>query len=396
MALATQCPHCGTLFRVAADQLKLRGGIVRCGACQQVFDGSAALIDLGTTTAPPPQPAPVMDRAVPTGAVRAGAVQAGAVRAGAEPGDDDQPIYTLEFDRTFAPFGILPRTANPVTPAPASSAPSQPSIAPPPVPAPVPGAKPSALPAVAAERAPTRSAPTNPAHDVAPLLRKASSGVTSSPAPAAPSSPAVAARARMGDPRGRRSQLAPTRITPAPRLRVPESDEPDFIRRARAPDTSSRGRKIALALLCLLLAATLLLQGAFGARDLLAAHYPALRPALSQACTLLGCRVGLPRRADSLAIDTGELITLGEQAYTFQTQLRNLGELPLAWPSLELTLLDGRDQAMVRRVFSPRDYLGPRASLDAGLGALTEQPVNIHFKLEGSTPSGYHIAVFYP
>ncbi|MGZ8304601.1 MAG: zinc-ribbon domain-containing protein, partial [Telluria sp.] len=46
MALATRCPHCNTIFRVAADQLKLRGGIVRCGACKEVFDGNAMLVDL--------------------------------------------------------------------------------------------------------------------------------------------------------------------------------------------------------------------------------------------------------------------------------------------------------------------------------------------------------------
>ncbi|MRV74560.1 DUF3426 domain-containing protein [Duganella sp. FT92W] len=45
MALATKCPHCNTTFRVAHDQLKLRGGIVRCGACNEVFDGNAALVD---------------------------------------------------------------------------------------------------------------------------------------------------------------------------------------------------------------------------------------------------------------------------------------------------------------------------------------------------------------
>jgi predicted Zn finger-like uncharacterized protein len=45
MALATKCPHCNTVFRVAADQLKLRGGIVRCGSCKEVFDGNAFLLD---------------------------------------------------------------------------------------------------------------------------------------------------------------------------------------------------------------------------------------------------------------------------------------------------------------------------------------------------------------
>ena len=57
MALATKCPHCKTTFRVASDQLKLRGGIVRCGTCQQVFDGNASLVDLD---APPPTPFPTL------------------------------------------------------------------------------------------------------------------------------------------------------------------------------------------------------------------------------------------------------------------------------------------------------------------------------------------------
>lgn len=45
MALATQCPHCFTIFRVASDQLKLRGGLVRCGACREVFNGGEYLVE---------------------------------------------------------------------------------------------------------------------------------------------------------------------------------------------------------------------------------------------------------------------------------------------------------------------------------------------------------------
>jgi len=44
MALATQCPHCHTTFRVAHDQLKLRAGLVRCGACKQIFNGIENLL----------------------------------------------------------------------------------------------------------------------------------------------------------------------------------------------------------------------------------------------------------------------------------------------------------------------------------------------------------------
>ena len=43
MTLATTCPHCKTSFRVVADQLKLRRGLVRCGRCHQVFSGVDAL-----------------------------------------------------------------------------------------------------------------------------------------------------------------------------------------------------------------------------------------------------------------------------------------------------------------------------------------------------------------
>src|SRR5450830_573275 len=59
MALATKCPHCNTVFRVAHDQLKLRGGIVRCGSCNEVFDGNAALLEPLTPLPVSPLPAAI-------------------------------------------------------------------------------------------------------------------------------------------------------------------------------------------------------------------------------------------------------------------------------------------------------------------------------------------------
>lgn len=54
MALATQCPHCYTSFRVANDQLKLHAGMVRCGACKQTFNGIEHLLAPGATAKTPP------------------------------------------------------------------------------------------------------------------------------------------------------------------------------------------------------------------------------------------------------------------------------------------------------------------------------------------------------
>lgn len=39
-SLATRCPHCGTQFRVTSQQLALRDGRVRCGACREIFNGT--------------------------------------------------------------------------------------------------------------------------------------------------------------------------------------------------------------------------------------------------------------------------------------------------------------------------------------------------------------------
>ncbi|MFZ6655316.1 DUF3426 domain-containing protein [Undibacterium sp. TJN19] len=61
MALATRCPHCHTAFKVANDQLKLHAGVVRCGACQQTFNGVEHLIADGQQAAI--SPAAVIARA---------------------------------------------------------------------------------------------------------------------------------------------------------------------------------------------------------------------------------------------------------------------------------------------------------------------------------------------
>ena len=42
--LATRCPHCQTRFRVTPTQLELREGMVRCGACRELFNGSEHLL----------------------------------------------------------------------------------------------------------------------------------------------------------------------------------------------------------------------------------------------------------------------------------------------------------------------------------------------------------------
>lgn len=81
--LTTRCPHCGTAFRVKPEQLRLRGGRVRCGHCQAPFSALESLID--TPSAAQPAPA-VPDQTPPpvVGASEQTTAQAAETRAAVE------------------------------------------------------------------------------------------------------------------------------------------------------------------------------------------------------------------------------------------------------------------------------------------------------------------------
>lgn len=63
-SFVTQCPHCQTSFRVSHAQLSVARGVVRCGACLQVFNAARQLLEQRTAsepqviaTQPEPEPA---------------------------------------------------------------------------------------------------------------------------------------------------------------------------------------------------------------------------------------------------------------------------------------------------------------------------------------------------
>ena len=57
MTAVTQCPQCGTRFRVVPDQLKISHGWVRCGKCAEVFNAREALEAAAALKAGRPVPA---------------------------------------------------------------------------------------------------------------------------------------------------------------------------------------------------------------------------------------------------------------------------------------------------------------------------------------------------
>ncbi|CAM3219678.1 hypothetical protein BZK31_16050 [Pseudomonas floridensis] len=51
-SFVTQCPHCQTSFRVSHAQLSVARGVVRCGACLQVFNAARQLLEQRTGDEP--------------------------------------------------------------------------------------------------------------------------------------------------------------------------------------------------------------------------------------------------------------------------------------------------------------------------------------------------------
>jgi predicted Zn finger-like uncharacterized protein len=413
MALATICPHCNTMFRVASDQLKLRGGIVRCGACNEVFDGNAALVDAAARQADQPapveQPAPPAPSPVPAGPSASDAFDAEIAEIEAKETEEvEEPVFTLDFDTTFDPFGILPKQE----PEPEPEVKSEPEPeteleleSDEPEPEPQPESDPAVDEEIVALPAPDDDEPIEPpVHDdnpdsIAPFLTRASAAAeptapAAPPLPAAPSS--TARRAAKRNKVARPAPLAvPAEVVDA-RDDEPASDEPEFVRRSRLQEQSGRNRRIVMAIASVLLLLALAAQAVTTFRNVLAARFPQGKPVLSATCAVFGCKVELPAQIDTLSVETGELQSLGGNAFSYTTLLRNPGSLAQAWPHIELALTDADDKPLVRRVFTPTQYLPPAVAAAKGFGPRTEQPVKLFFELKQIKASGYHIAIFYP
>jgi hypothetical protein len=173
-------------------------------------------------------------------------------------------------------------------------------------------------------------------------------------------------------------------------------EEPGFVKRHHRRQRLGKLTTIVMGLGSVLLAGALVGQAATTFRNQLAASVPQLKPALQSLCTALGCKVELPAQIDYVTIEQGELQTLNASTFSFTTLLRNQSATAQAWPDIELRLDDANDKAVLRRVFAPRDYLGPDADLAKGFAPHSEQSIKLYFELKQLKASGYHIAVFYP
>lgn len=147
----------------------------------------------------------------------------------------------------------------------------------------------------------------------------------------------------------------------------------------------------------LVLLSTLVAQVAHYYRAELAVSTPNLRPLLESACVLLDCEIPLPRHVELVSIEASDLQVDPAQggALTLTATLKNRAAYAQAWPLLEITLTDVQDNAVLRRVLQPAEYLPPKAdpTLFPPNG---EAAVRLWLEAKDVAAAGYRLYVFYP
>jgi predicted Zn finger-like uncharacterized protein len=348
MSLITRCPACETMFKVVPDQLRVSEGWVRCGQCAEIFDATQNMVP---SIEPPAQPAnPVAQPPRPPAA---------------------PPAPTQTFIRPAAE-----------SPPPEATA----VVRPPADPAP-----PLAREPAADHPGWTDSPATDPEtvfleRDSEPALthplpQHEGADEDKLPRPSAPTSTAFATTGADALP-----EPAPQTVAAVSFMR--DSDAPNFWNRP--------AMRWALLLVLLALLALLVVQIVLKERDRIAAVEPATRPVLQALCNLAGCRLSLLRQIESIIIDSSTFSRVRGDDYQLGFALRNTAPIAIAMPSIELSLTDPQDKAVIRRVLQPADFAADansltKASVWTGSLALSVKPGPNTDRI-----AGYRLLAFYP
>jgi predicted Zn finger-like uncharacterized protein len=184
-----------------------------------------------------------------------------------------------------------------------------------------------------------------------------------------------------------------------PQAGTPEApaDRPSFVRRAERAERWRQPRvRAALAAAALLGVLGIAAQIVYEYRDLAAARFPQLRPALEQACALLGCRVEAARAIDALAVESSGLVRVEKSSlYKLSVALRNRAGIEVALPALELAVTDTGGRLIARKVLLATDLGASQPALGAGRELVLQ--ATLQAALPDTEPvAGYTIELFYP
>lgn len=154
--------------------------------------------------------------------------------------------------------------------------------------------------------------------------------------------------------------------------------------------------KLVLSLIAFVLFLGLGGQWIYHERDRLAALHPEWKNVLQVFCDSFRCSVGPLKQIESIAIEAVSFKKIDANSFRLSLTIKNLANLVLALPSIELTLTNLQDQVIIRRVLLPQE-LG--TSQDR-LAPTTEWPVSVVIGVETESKAtgvvGYRLLAFYP
>ncbi|MBN3758787.1 DUF3426 domain-containing protein [Paraburkholderia sp. Tr-20389] len=146
-----------------------------------------------------------------------------------------------------------------------------------------------------------------------------------------------------------------------------------------------------------LLGCLLLVQVAWWQRETVMVAWPDSQSLFVKACANLGCKIEPPRDIDGLLVEPSDLRQVdGPHKLELKMPLRNRFDLALAYPAVELTLLDENNNIAVRRVLWPQDYVKPGTPIAAGLPARTTQTMIVRLDTGDTVASNFRVQIFYP
>jgi predicted Zn finger-like uncharacterized protein len=357
MSLATRCTECGTVFRVVEDQLKVSEGWVRCGRCSAVFNAQAELFDLDAPRASAPagplpqapQAGPVTDSAAPARPEPYREVDADDWSPQMPAAPDAEP----EEDLHHPAFAITAPAAQTVHPQPDAGLFAGPE--------PLDEGDESALVAPAGDAPAALVAPADGSPDTIVSIGDTATMLDGPPV-----------------------QIDADETTPTP----------SFMRTDESGSFWNRpGVRRALTAGSALLLLALVLQSVVIWRDSVAAHVPALRPALTALCSGLGCRITPLRRIERLAVESSGLTRIeGAPLHRFAITLRNRADTQVLAPAIDLSVTDAQGKLVARRVLQLSDLGANATTLEAG----AEMPLQALLNTGDRRVSGYAVELFYP
>jgi Protein of unknown function (DUF3426) len=180
---------------------------------------------------------------------------------------------------------------------------------------------------------------------------------------------------------------------------APHDDDNAFavVREKRAAEPRRVGWRIVGILIALVLFVVLLAQLAWWQRETVMVYAPSTRMLYAQACEQFGCTFSPPRNIDGLQVEPSDLRQVdGPHKLELRMPLHNRFNVPLAYPAVELTLLDEHNNIAIRRVLWPQDYVKPGTPIAAGLPPRTTETMFVRLDTGGATATNFRVQIFYP